>query len=353
MAAAAAARQRRPALAVAATLSLLLLALTTATTSASGLPARVLTLNDATFEHDTQASTGQTTGHWAVLLYDSSAARTRPAAETARKALAALAASRANDASNDGQEATPDPGCLYASVDASDEVNPVLAARFRGFLPGPVLLLFRDRQLFPLPLPRVMLSQKQLERAAAGAGDDASRSAEQAVSTAYHAILDFLSGGFREVDSETIPPAAGGGGAVESVINFLAKQKAELDANHLLAFGVALMGVGVVLLVAGVGITLMYTAGSGPLVVPPPPPRRPLRKSGASGGSGKPAPVPEAKEEEEEEEEEEVVAEEVVAEGEEEADKKEEDKEEEEEEAEEEQQGDDKAAALRRRRRHA
>jgi hypothetical protein len=284
-------------------LLLLLAALLPSSSTASGLPARVLTLNDGTFEHDTQASTGQTTGHWAVLFYDSSAARTRPAAETAKRALAALAASRkaALDGSND--EATPDPGCLYASVDASEEVNPLLNARFRGFLPGPVLLLFRDRQLFPLPLPRVMLSQKQLDRAAAGGDTDAARSAEQAVSSAFHAILSFLSEGFREVDSELIPPPAGNGGAVEKIVQFLASQKAELDGNYLMVAGVVLFAVGLILFVAAVGVTMVLTAG--PPLKPrepgPPPKRRGLVKKG-----DKPiAPVPEEKEEEEKEKEEE------------------------------------------------
>lgn len=42
---------------------------------ANSYPAEVIELTDATFEHDTQASTGQTTGVWAVLFTDSTVAR--------------------------------------------------------------------------------------------------------------------------------------------------------------------------------------------------------------------------------------------------------------------------------------
>lgn len=301
----------------------LVAAATTATSSsASGLPARVLPLTDATFEHDTQASTGQTTGHWAVLLFDSSAGKTRAAAESAQKALAALAASREQQ---DEDEETPDPGCLYASVDASEGANPLLAARFRAFLPGPVLLLFRDRQLFPLPLPRVPLSRQEVERAGSGA----SRSNEQAVSAAYHAILDFLSGGFREVDSERIPPPnkKGGGATIASAgldlgsgfvgraVNFIAAQTMELESDPLLKIGVVAVGLGLVTFVGF--FTLAALVANGVIFSAPADAaslaaaaavaakqkqqqeKKQKQQGGAAGGGKKPAPVPEGEETEE------------------------------------------------------
>jgi hypothetical protein len=282
----------------------------------------VIELTDQSFEHDTQASTGQTTGHWAVLLHDSSAVKTKAAAQSAQKALAALAASRA--AADDAGEDTHDPGCLYASVDASEAANPALAARFRGFLPGPVLLLFRDRQLFPLPLPRVMLSQQQLERAGSGAA----RSEDQAVSAAYHAILDFLSGGFREVDSEVIPPPAGGvggvggalggGGAVAKAIDFLASQTADLDGNHLMVIGIATVAVGVIMFVGFFGLAVVAATGAGQAAPAAPAPAAAAAAAAAAAekkkDDAKPAPVPE----EEKEEEDDDLAEEVAAKGEEE-----------------------------------
>jgi len=332
----------RPVGAAAAALALLVLLLAVAQTAraSSGLPARVIPLTDASFEHDTQAYTGQTTGHWAVLLSDSSATKTLPAARTAAKALAALAAQRSDEGAGE-DDAAPDPGCLYASVDASDEANPALAARFHAFLPGPVLLLFRDRQLFPLPLPRVALSQKSVERAGAGG---APRSDGEAVSAAYHAILDFLTGGFREVDSERIPPpghgggpggggasSAGGGGGgaaglvsglVNGAVAFLAAQKMDLDGSPLIVVGAVCVGVGLVAL-AAFGVVAVAVArgsltfgnqepppaGSDPAAVPPA--RTGPRK--VAGRAGKPAlpapaPVPEGKAEEE--------AEEVIGEGE-------------------------------------
>lgn len=60
-------------------LSASLLCLMLASVRAS-LPTTVVELHDDNFEHDTQASSGQTTGTWAVLFTDSSSRRHERAA---------------------------------------------------------------------------------------------------------------------------------------------------------------------------------------------------------------------------------------------------------------------------------
>jgi thiol-disulfide isomerase/thioredoxin len=91
----------------------------------------VVTLTDDTFEHQTQASSGQTTGAWFVKFYAPWCGHCRAMAGTWAELAAEV-------------EGT---GVIVADVDAT--ANPITTDRFKGLVKGfPTLLLFRDRGVF-------------------------------------------------------------------------------------------------------------------------------------------------------------------------------------------------------------
>jgi thiol-disulfide isomerase/thioredoxin len=91
----------------------------------------VVTLTDDTFEHHTQASSGQTTGAWFVKFYAPWCGHCRAMAGTWAELAVEV-------------EGT---GVIIADVDAT--ANPITTDRFRGLVKGfPTLLLFRDRGVF-------------------------------------------------------------------------------------------------------------------------------------------------------------------------------------------------------------
>ncbi|GFR49957.1 hypothetical protein Agub_g12065, partial [Astrephomene gubernaculifera] len=110
-------------------LLLLAVALSAASVRSSSFPTEVVELTDANFEHDTQASTGQTTGVWAVLFTDSNVKR--------HDRAVAIFEELAKD---------EDKEVIYAKVDVAG--NRKLARRFGEVVLPPCVLLFRDRQMY-------------------------------------------------------------------------------------------------------------------------------------------------------------------------------------------------------------
>lgn len=91
----------------------------------------VVTLTDATFEHATQASSGQTTGVFFVKFYAPWCGHCRAMAATWSELAAEL----------DGT------GVVIADLDATQ--NPATTDRFNAHVKGfPTLLLFRDKKVF-------------------------------------------------------------------------------------------------------------------------------------------------------------------------------------------------------------
>ncbi|CAI5999731.1 unnamed protein product [Closterium sp. NIES-64] len=119
-----------------------LLALISVAAASDFRPYRVRALTDASFEHDTQASSGQTTGRWFVLFATSDCLTSADSASPCHRILASLkeAASSADDV----------PGRLFIAAQVDVDANPKLKKRF-GVGSEPVLKLFRDRAMFSFP----------------------------------------------------------------------------------------------------------------------------------------------------------------------------------------------------------
>ncbi|CAI5938080.1 unnamed protein product [Closterium sp. NIES-65] len=119
-----------------------LLALISVAAASDFRPYRVRALTDASFEHDTQASSGQTTGRWFVLFATSDCLTSSDSASPCHRILASLkeAASSADDV----------PGRLFIAAQVDVDANPKLKKRF-GVGSEPVLKLFRDRAMFSFP----------------------------------------------------------------------------------------------------------------------------------------------------------------------------------------------------------
>ncbi|KAL6746432.1 hypothetical protein V8C86DRAFT_1521653 [Haematococcus lacustris] len=99
----------------------------------SQIPLEVLPLTFETFEHHTQAATGQTTGRWLVLFNSHLHHR----AGRASKVFAELASDEEKDV-------------IVAEVDLDAEGNRYLAVRFPDIQP-PAAVLFRDRLMYEYP----------------------------------------------------------------------------------------------------------------------------------------------------------------------------------------------------------
>lgn len=98
------------------------------TSTATGGYGKILT--DATFEHDTQASTGQTTGTWAIRFCGS-----RESCKVTDERWESL------------QEDVLEKDIFLASVDIGKEVG--LAARFQGYVTDdPVVILLRRGKMY-------------------------------------------------------------------------------------------------------------------------------------------------------------------------------------------------------------
>eukprot|EP00271_Cylindrocystis_brebissonii_P014612 TRINITY_DN36019_c0_g1_i1.p1 TRINITY_DN36019_c0_g1~~TRINITY_DN36019_c0_g1_i1.p1 ORF type:complete len:328 (+),score=43.11 TRINITY_DN36019_c0_g1_i1:353-1336(+) len=127
-----------------------------------GSSVRVLT--DATFEHETQAATGQTTGRWLVLF--------SRGAEQERVSEGSTMVERALD------QLSEEPSFRFITAKVDVGANPGLAARF-SITATPILKLFRERQMYSFP-PR-------------------------AVPWDVSTVREFCESGFRNVESEEVP----------------------------------------------------------------------------------------------------------------------------------------------------
>ncbi|GBF96518.1 hypothetical protein Rsub_09860 [Raphidocelis subcapitata] len=201
---------------------LLLAAALVAACTASGPGAAVHELTAATFEHDTQAATGQTTGHWLVLFVGGGSSPAQAAAERAWDELAA-----------GGEDEAPlEHTALFAKVDVGR--HPEVGRRFglsQAELPAAILL--RDRQMYRLPLPL-----------------------PEARDACAHAAMDFLAGGWQEADGEEVPPESAGrgrGGApagaagrdtlAGALSNLLGVEVDAQDAQKIVALGAGFVAV--------------------------------------------------------------------------------------------------------------
>lgn len=110
---------------------LLLLAGSPLLARASSLPTEVLDLDDDSFEHDTQAASGQTAGVWAVLLNE----------HNQRKGARASAVVRQLARDEDKE-------VIYAEVDMSAQRSYHTAKRFGSAIDPPALVLFRDQKMY-------------------------------------------------------------------------------------------------------------------------------------------------------------------------------------------------------------
>ncbi|KAF8069640.1 PEX11A [Scenedesmus sp. PABB004] len=168
-------------------------------------PLEVVSLRADNFEHQTQAASGQTTGHWCVLFVNGSAAED-PLQAAAEEAWAALAGEEAKDA-------------IMARVDVA--TSAALAKRF-NVTSTPSALLFRDRAMFAL----------RLRGLAPDAGDVAG------------AVAAFLAAGYEASGGARVPPEAT---LLSAALE--AAQLLKVDANWMLYAGIAALAVGGVMFV--------------------------------------------------------------------------------------------------------
>ena len=134
--------------------------------TSSSTSSSIIKLTDQTFEHQTQVSTGMTTGSWFVFFVESSKScgTSQPCQQissTLRK-LATSSSSSSGDTLEDEEDETgseteelagstsslADEGILFASVDC--ETSPVTCYKRFNVLP-PALLYFHKKAMYPYP----------------------------------------------------------------------------------------------------------------------------------------------------------------------------------------------------------
>ncbi|GAX83814.1 hypothetical protein CEUSTIGMA_g11239.t1 [Chlamydomonas eustigma] len=130
-------------------------------------PTEVVILTDDTFEHDTQAATGQTTGIWCVLFTSPSQDR------TSHQAAVALWESLAANEEKD---------IIYAMVDL--DVNKKISRRFKG-IQAPTAVLLKDRGMYTYSVPE---------------SDDS-----------YDHMIGFVSGSYILLPRQSVPLESAGG----------------------------------------------------------------------------------------------------------------------------------------------
>lgn len=126
------------------------------------VPTHVVQLTPTTFEHVTQASTGQTTGHWCVLFHHQHGA----ADEDLQEAWATLAADE-------------DKPVIYAQVNAALDDPLVQRLQIENL---PAAVLFRDRKMYRYSSP---LNDPQL----------------------VQSIENFVAAGYEQQEPQTVPKA--------------------------------------------------------------------------------------------------------------------------------------------------
>mmetsp|Transcript_38374 Transcript_38374/g.108475 ORF Transcript_38374/g.108475 Transcript_38374/m.108475 type:complete len:199 (-) Transcript_38374:252-848(-) len=112
--------------------------------SAFGLPYAVELLSDKQLEHQTQASTGQTTGWWAVHFFTNKC----PECDALNALLDEVAPKELTNV-------------IFSKVNCA--INPDVAKRF-GITQFPHLVLFKDRKMFVHPEPSKIQAQESLLR---------------------------------------------------------------------------------------------------------------------------------------------------------------------------------------------
>ncbi|KAF6260473.1 hypothetical protein COO60DRAFT_893041 [Scenedesmus sp. NREL 46B-D3] len=179
--------------------------------SASCQPLEVIKLSDTNFEHQTQAASGQTTGHWCVLFVDSSLAEDpwQAAAEDAWHTMA-----------EDADKAT-----VMAKVDLAN--NRGLAKRF-GLSSMPAVLLFRDRGMYAISLAGVR-------------SPDADKLAA--------AVTAFVEGGYEQQEAAAVP----GEPTLLDAAKEAANKYIKVAPNPMLITGIISLGVGCVLFIVSCG----------------------------------------------------------------------------------------------------
>uniref|UniRef100_A0A383W5L7 Thioredoxin domain-containing protein n=1 Tax=Tetradesmus obliquus TaxID=3088 RepID=A0A383W5L7_TETOB len=182
----------------------------------------VVSLSDSTFEHQTQAAAGQTTGHWCVLFTNSSLAEDpwQVAAEDAWHTLA-------EDA---------DKSVIMAKVDVAS--SRAVAKRF-GISSTPAVLLFRDRGMYSVSL-------------AGMTSPDADKLAA--------AVTAFVEGGYEQQAAAAVPAEPG--------LLDVAKEAAKVvkvSPNIMFICGVICLSFGGVLFIAFMGVGIWYTLPPKPL----------------------------------------------------------------------------------------
>ncbi|CAI5502323.1 unnamed protein product [Closterium sp. Naga37s-1] len=209
-----------------------LLALISVAAASDFRPYRVRALTDASFEHDTQASSGQTTGRWFVLFATSDCLTSADSASPCHRILASLkeAASAADDV----------PGRLFIAAQVDVDANPKLKKRF-GVGSEPVLKLFRDRAMFSFPqasLPSLIsrhgmggglddtgeevdeeFEGEGYAAAAGGAGAGGAGAAAGGEGDLAAVLRRFVRGSYKEVGEEKVP---GEPTAMDGIVELLA-----------------------------------------------------------------------------------------------------------------------------------
>ncbi|CAI5468853.1 unnamed protein product [Closterium sp. Yama58-4] len=213
---------------------LALLALIRVSAASDFRPYRVRALTDATFEHDTQASSGQTTGRWFVLFATSDCLTSADSASPCHRILASLkeAASAADDV----------PGRLFIAAQVDVDANPKLKKRF-GVGSEPVLKLFRDRAMFSFPQASLP-SLSSRHGIGGGLDDTGDEGDEEFEGEGYAAaaggaaggaggedlaavLRRFVRGGYKEVGEQKVP---GEPTAVDGVVDLLAGAREQYHA---------------------------------------------------------------------------------------------------------------------------
>eukprot|EP00775_Hariotina_reticulata_P012697 gene12697-12828_t len=167
-------------------------------------PVDVVKLSSQTFEHQTQAATGQTTGHWCVLFSNSSNSDSKQqvVAEDAWEQLAA----------------DEDKTTIYAKVDVGRST--AVSSRF-NIQATPAAILFRDRAMYMVPLEESALN-------------DADK-----LSAAVHS---FVSTGYEEQEALAVPDVPSPLDAIKEFISYL-----DIEPSITLFMGIGMMLFGLVM----------------------------------------------------------------------------------------------------------
>jgi thiol-disulfide isomerase/thioredoxin len=178
----------------------------------------VIPLTDATFEHQTQASTGSTTGSWLILFHTSSCS-------TCDEVVKPLLTELAGD---DGQEQHPElseHGIVLGTVDCDEHPNTAMRFQIDTM---PTLLYLHKGSMYRVPTT----SSPSLEE-----------------------LKRFVLQDYIEVEAEAIPPPPT---AMTYFMDFVSQIQKAMEGNSLIAMGLLLM---VGLLVGTIGTLIVALMG--------------------------------------------------------------------------------------------